>query len=331
MDESGRGLSKDNEIRREISHPTGMNRESSMILENCRLCARLCGVNRMKNRAGRCGQTEELVVARAALHMWEEPCISGREGSGTVFFVGCPLGCVFCQNRDIAAGSVKSDAGKKISISRLADIFNELQEAKANNINLVTPTHYVPQIVEAVRLARAEGLHIPIVYNTGSVETPETVHLLEGTVDIFLPDLKFCGQDIAYRYAHMADYFDAAAKAIREMAEIAGEAAFDTRGMMTRGVIVRHMVLPGHTKDSKAILKYLWETYGDRIYVSIMNQYTPMPGIEREFPELGRRVTRREYDRVVDYALELGFTNAFVQEGPTAEESFIPAFDATGV
>ena len=217
MDESGRGLSKDNEIRREISHPTGMNRESSMILENCRLCARSCGVNRMKNRAGRCGQTEELVVARAALHMWEEPCISGREGSGTVFFVGCPLGCVFCQNRDIAAGSVKSGAGKKISISRLADIFNELQEAKANNINLVTPTHYVPQIVDAVRLARAEGLHIPIVYNTGSVETPETVHLLEGTVDIFLPDLKFCGQDIAYRYAHMADYFDAAAKAIRAL------------------------------------------------------------------------------------------------------------------
>ena len=409
-----------------------------MILENCRLCARSCGVNRMKNRAGRCGQTEELVVARAALHMWEEPCISGKEGSGAVFFVGCPLGCVFCQNREIARGRVARDEssraeneishrrgeqsaaevetsyrrdrqpieaeetshrkgelpaaageisyrkgelpaaevetsyrrdrqpieaeetshrngelsaaadeisrqrveqseavsdnpGKIITIDRLAEIFLELQGQKANNINLVTPTHYVPQIVEAVREARKKGLHIPIVYNTGSIETPETVHMLEDTVDIFLPDLKFCGRNIAGRYAHLPAYFNIATKAIGEMVRMRGEAAFDERGMMTRGVIVRHMVLPGHTKDSKEILRYLWENFGDRIYVSIMNQYTPMPGIEREFPELGRRVTRREYDRVVDYALELGFSNAFVQEGPTAEESFIPAFDGAGV
>ena len=318
-----------------------------MILENCRLCARSCGVNRMKNRAGRCGQTEELVVARAALHMWEEPCISGKEGSGAVFFVGCPLGCVFCQNREIARGRAARDEssraeneishrngelpGKIITIDRLAEIFLELQGQKANNINLVTPTHYVPQIVEAVREARKKGLHIPIVYNTGSIETPETVHLLEDTVDIFLPDLKFCGRDVAGRYAHLPAYFDIATKAIGEMVRMRGEAAFDERGMMTRGVIVRHMVLPGHTKDSKEILRYLWENFGDSIYVSIMNQYTPMPGIEQEFPELGRRVTRREYDRVVDYALELGFSNAFVQEGPTAEESFIPAFDGAGV
>ena len=338
----------------------------------------------MKNRAGRCGQTEELVVARAALHMWEEPCISGKEGSGAVFFVGCPLGCVFCQNREIARGRAARDEssravketvsdgtageishrngelpdvadeishrngelqaaageishreneqpGKIITIDRLADIFLELQGQKANNINLVTPTHYVPQIVEAVREARKMGLRIPIVYNTGSIETPETVHLLEDTVDIFLPDLKFCGRDVAGRYAHLPSYFDIAAKAIGEMVRMRGEAAFDEHGMMTRGVIVRHMVLPGHTKDSKEILRYLWENFGDSIYVSIMNQYTPMPGIEREFPELGRRVTRREYDRVVDYALELGFSNAFVQEGPTAEESFIPAFDGAGV
>ena len=365
----------------------------------------------MKNRAGRCGQTEELVVARAALHMWEEPCISGKEGSGAVFFVGCPLGCVFCQNREIARGRAARDEssravketvsdvaageichrrgeqsasagelshrkgelpaaddishrkgeltettdaishrkgelpdtadeishrkdeqpGKIITIDRLAEIFLELQGQKANNINLVTPTHYVPQIVEAVREARKMGLRIPIVYNTGSIETPETVHLLEDTVDIFLPDLKFCGRNVAGRYAHLPAYFDIATKAIGEMVRMRGEAAFDEHGMMTRGVIVRHMVLPGHTKDSKEILRYLWENFGDRIYVSIMNQYTPMPGIEREFPELGRRVTRREYDRVVDYALELGFSNAFVQEGPTAEESFIPAFDGVGV
>ena len=322
----------------------------------------------MKNRAGRCGQTEELVVARAALHMWEEPCISGKEGSGAVFFVGCPLGCVFCQNREIARGraardessraekemshrngelsaaadeisrqrveqseAVSDNPGKIITIDRLAEIFLELQGQKANNINLVTPTHYVPQIVEAVREARKKGLRIPIVYNTGSIETPETVHLLEETVDIFLPDLKFCGRDVAGRYAHLPAYFDIATKAIGEMVRMWGEAAFDERGMMTRGVIVRHMVLPGHTKDSKEILRYLWENFGDSIYVSIMNQYTPMPGIEQEFPELGRRVTRREYDRVVDYALELGFSNAFVQEGQTAEESFIPAFDGAGV
>lgn len=287
----------------------------------------------MKNRAGRCGQTEELVVARAALHMWEEPCISGKEGSGAVFFVGCPLGCVFCQNREIARGRAERDEqpGKSITVDRLAEIFLELQGQKTNNINLVTPTHYVPQIVEAVREARKKGLHIPIVYNTGSIETPETVHMLEDTVDIFLPDLKFCGRNIAGRYAHLPAYFDIATKAIGEMVRMRGEAAFDERGMMTRGVIVRHMVLPGHTKDSKEILRYLWENFGDSIYVSIMNQYTPMPGIEREFPELGRRVTRREYDRVVDYALELGFSNAFVQEGPTAEESFIPAFDGAGV
>ena len=264
-----------------------------------------------------------------------------------MFFVGCPLGCVFCQNRVIARGRAARDEssraeneishrngelpGKIITIDRLAEIFLELQGQKANNINLVTPTHYVPQIVEAVREARKKGLRIPIVYNTGSIETPETVHLLEDTVDIFLPDLKFCGRDVAGRYAHLPAYFDIATKAIGEMVRMRGKAAFDERGMMTRGVIVRHMVLPGHTKDSKEILRYLWENFGDSIYVSIMNQYTPMPGIEQEFPELGRRVTRREYDRVVDYALELGFSNAFVQEGQTAEESFIPAFDGAGV
>ena len=292
-----------------------------------------------------------------------------------MFFVGCPLGCVFCQNREIARGRAARDEssraeneishrrgglpaaageishrrgelsdtadeiihqrvvqpGKIISVDRLAEIFLELQGQKANNINLVTPTHYVPQIVEAVREARKKGLHIPIVYNTGSIETPETVHMLEDTVDIFLPDLKFCGRDVAGRYAHLPAYFNIATKAIGEMVRMRGEAAFDERGMMTRGIIVRHMVLPGHTKDSKEILRYLWENFGDSIYVSIMNQYTPMPGIEQEFPELGRRVTRREYDRVVDYALELGFSNAFVQEGPTAEESFIPAFDGAGV
>lgn len=305
--------------------------------------------------------TERVYAARAALHMWEEPCISGKEGSGTVFFTGCPLGCVFCQNRKIALGrrqtsqrdmtsalgvrvsddSVSEAAenigsrdetiGVPVTEEQLAETFLDLERQHANNINLVTPTHFVPQIILAVRIARERGLTVPIVYNTGSYETEETVRSLEGTVDIFLPDLKFMDPDISDRYAKAPDYFEVAKKAICGMVEIAGQPAFDDRGMMKRGVIVRHMVLPGHTKDSKRILSFLHETYGEKIYVSIMNQYTPMPGIGDEFPELARRVTKREYERVVDYAIRLGMENVFIQEGPTAAESFIPDFDGTGL
>ena len=300
--------------------------------------------------------TERVYAARAALHMWEEPCISGKEGSGTVFFNGCPLGCVFCQNREIAlgrrrvsqrltapaSGDLAFEASEKIGSSdeaigvpvteeQLAETFLDLERQHANNINLVTPTHFVPQIIRAVRIARERGLTVPIVYNTGSYETEETVSSLKGTVDIFLPDLKFMDPVISDRYAKAPDYFEVAERAIRGMVEIAGQPAFDDRGMMKRGVIVRHMVLPGHTKDSKRIISYLHETYGEKIYVSIMNQYTPMPGIGDEFPELARRVTRREYGRVVDHAIEIGMKNVFIQEGPTAEESFIPDFDGTGL
>ncbi len=290
--------------------------------------------------------TERVHAARAALHMWEEPCISGKEGSGTVFFTGCPLGCVFCQNREIALGrrrvSQRTTApemigsrdeaiGVPLTEEQLAETFLDLERQHANNINLVTPTHFVPQIIRAVRIARERGLTVPIVYNTGSYETEETVSSLKGTMDIFLPDLKFMDPDISSRYAKAPDYFETAERAIRGMVEIAGQPAFDDRGMMKRGVIVRHMVLPGHTKDSKRIISYLHETYGEKIYVSIMNQYTPMPGIGEEFPELARRVTKREYGRVVDYAIELGMENVFIQEGPTAAESFIPDFDGTGL
>jgi len=271
--------------------------------------------------------TDEVRVARAALHMWEEPCISGKEGSGAVFFAGCPLRCVFCQNREIALGKT----GKAVSIERLAEIFLQLQEKNANNINLVTPTHFVPPIIEAAALARRQGLAIPIVYNTGSYETEETVESLRGTVDIFLPDLKFCDPEIAGRYANAPDYFERAAAAIDRMMKITGPPVFDERGIMTRGTLVRHMVMPGATKDSMRILSYLAETYGKDIYVSIMSQYTPMPGIEKRYPELGRRITRREYEKVVDYALNLGLMNAYIQERETAKESFIPAFDDTGV
>ena len=300
-------------------------------MEQCRLCGRHGGINRTI-RAGRCGMTNRVYAARAALHMWEEPCISGKEGSGTVFFVGCPLGCVFCQNREIALGRRHGDViGIPVTEVQLADTFLALEAQGANNINLVTPTHFVPQIICAVRMARERGLTVPVLYNTGSYETEETVRSLRGTVDIFLPDLKFMDPDISGRYAKAPDYFEVAEKAIRGMVEIAGEPVFDDRGMMKSGVIVRHMVLPGHTRDSKRIIRYLHETYGEKIYVSIMNQYTPMPGIGDEFPELARRVTKREYERVINYAIDLGMENVFIQEGPTAEESFIPDFDGTGI
>lgn len=296
-------------------------------MEACRLCARSCGALRNAQQPGYCGMTAEIRAGRAALHMWEEPCISGKEGSGAVFFTGCPLRCVFCQNRSIALGR----EGVPVTVERLSEIFLELSAQGANNINLVTPTHYVPQIIEAVRRARAGGLSIPVLYNTGSYETRETIRSLAGTVDLFLPDLKYFEPETGARYSRASDYFAVATAAIEEMVAITGAPRFDDRGMMQRGTIVRHMVLPGHVREAKEILRYLHETYGNDIYVSIMNQYTPMEGIGVHFPELARRVTRREYGRVVDYALSIGMENAYIQEGPTAEESFIPSFRGEGV
>lgn len=297
------------------------------LLSNCILCPRKCGVNRISGQTGYCGMSAELVVARAALHMWEEPCISGATGSGTVFFGGCNLKCVFCQNHTIALG----DCGKQITIPRLADIFLELQTKGAANINLVTPTHYIPQIREALLLSKEQGLHLPIVYNTGSYESPKALQLLEGLIDIYLPDLKYYSAELSAKYSHATDYFEKATLAIAEMYRQVGPPVFhETTGMMKRGMIVRHLVLPGQTKDSKKVLRYLYETYGDNIYISIMNQYTPLPHVA-QIPELNRRVTAEEYDKVVNFALQIGIENAFIQEGETAEESFIPPFNMEGV
>ena len=298
----------------------------------CNLCPRNCLVDRENGKTGYCGQTDKIYVARAALHMWEEPCISGKEGSGTVFFCGCPLRCVFCQNHIIALGKEKSGEkiGKEIDIFRLKEIFLELQEKRANNINLVTGTHYIPQIAEALRMAKKEGLIIPIVYNTSGYEKVESIRLLEGLVDVYLPDMKYVSKELSKEYSNAADYFEVASKALEEMVRQAGEPVFDTRGYIRKGVIVRHLVLPGSTKDSKAVLEYLWNTYGDRIYISIMNQYTPMEQIKNH-PLLSRKVTKREYQKVIDYALSLGWENGFIQEGETAKESFIPNFYGEGV
>jgi putative pyruvate formate lyase activating enzyme len=296
------------------------------VLKDCTLCPRNCHVDRTSGKTGYCKATDELVVARAALHMWEEPCISGEEGSGAVFFSGCAVGCVYCQNHNIAKGL----AGKKITIARLADIFLELQEKGANNINLVTPSHYVPQIGEALDKAREKGLHLPIVYNCSGYEKKETLKLLENYVDIYLPDFKYKDSVPAKRYSNCPEYFPYACEALKEMVRQAGNPEFDERGIMKKGVIVRHLMLPGYLEDSKQIIHYLYKTYGDHIYISIMNQYTPLQYVEK-YPEINRKVTEKEYNELVDYAIELGVENGFIQEGETASESFIPEFNEEGV
>ncbi|MGN1147354.1 MAG: radical SAM protein [Lachnospiraceae bacterium] len=293
----------------------------------CRLCPRECNVDRINGEKGYCGESAHLRVARAALHMWEEPCISGETGSGTVFFTGCPLRCVFCQNSTIADGSV----GKAITSERLAEIFLELQEKRACNINLVTPTHFVPQIIPAIKKAKAEGLSIPIVYNTGSYEKVETLRLLDGLVDIYLPDLKYASSRLAARYSNASDYFETACAAIAEMFRQTGTPVIDeATGLMKRGVIVRHLLLPRHLADSKKVMEYLYQTYHNDIFISIMSQYTPMRTFS-DMPELNRRVSHKEYNALIDYCISLGIENGFIQEGEAASESFIPPFDCEGV
>lgn len=295
----------------------------------CDLCPRKCLTDRAKGEKGICGQTDKLKVARAALHFWEEPCISGEAGSGAVFFSGCPLHCVFCQNENIANGTV----GKEISVERLAEIFLELQEKGANNINLVTPGHFVPQITKALDQAKQEGLKLPIVYNTSSYETVETIKRLEGYVDIYLPDFKYMSSALSRKYSHAPDYAKVAKEAIAEMVRQTKEAQFvdgDEDNLILKGTIVRHLMLPGCMEDSKRIIKYLHETYGNTIYISIMNQFTPLSNLEK-YPELNRKINAEEYDALVDYAIDIGIENGFIQEGDTAEESFIPAFDCEGV
>lgn len=297
------------------------------VLSRCTLCPRACGANRLAGESGACGAVGEAAkVARAALHYWEEPCISGSEGSGAVFFSYCPLKCVYCQNRAISRGG----AGKEITIARLAEIFLELQGKKAHNINLVTPTHYVPQIAEALRAARKSGLSIPVVCNCGGYEKPETLRMLEGLVDVYLPDFKYLSPEAAGKYSAAPDYPERAKEALAEMVRQAGEPAFDVHGMMQKGVIVRHLLLPGLLEDSKAIVRYLYETYGDRIYLSLMNQFTPLENVA-DWPELNRTISMEEYDEVINFAVDLGVENGFIQEGGTADESFIPAFSCEGV
>lgn len=337
---------------------------SSLYKENesykdCVLCPRECHVNRMQGAKGVCAMDATIRVARAALHYWEEPCISGTNGSGAVFFSGCAMHCVFCQNEPIAQG----ESGIAISRERLAEIFLELQEQKANNINLVTPGQYVPDIIVAVEEARRQGLHIPIVYNTSAYEKVDTLKMLEGIVDIYLPDFKYMDMQTAGKYSHAPDYPSVAKDAIAEMVrqqphpefmwetleqgaaksieegekENTGKIVTDTKArrseptedeegaIMRRGVIVRQLLLPGKVKEAQKIVTYLHEHYGNQIYLSMMSQYTPLPHADR-FPELARRVSKREYNDYIDEAIRIGVEQAFIQEGDVAEESFIPDF-----
>lgn len=294
--------------------------------EDCLLCPRKCGINRSTGQTGVCGVSSEIKVARAALHYWEEPCISGKRGSGAVFFSGCSLHCVFCQNREISDGK----EGKVISKERLSDIFMELAGKGANNINLVTPGQYIPDIVWAVNDAKSRGMKLPIIYNTSGYENVTELKLLEGIVDVYLPDFKYMDSTLSARYSRAKDYPSVAKQALSEMVRQQPDVVIDNAtGLIQKGVIVRQLLLPGHVNDAKAVLKYLYDTYHDHVYISMMSQFTPIA--LKDYPEINRTVTRREYERLVDYALEIGITNAFIQEGDVAKDSFIPAFDCEGV
>lgn len=298
------------------------------LLENCRLCPRECAVNRLAGARGVCGMGAEITAARAALHFWEEPCISGTRGSGTVFFSGCSLHCSFCQNEPISCGR----AGKIISIERLCEIFFELKAQGAHNINLVTPTHFIPQITSALRMAKDKGLDLPIVCNCGGYENVEALRSWDGLIDIYLPDLKFYAETLSKTMCGAPDYFEKASLALLEMFRQTGEAQFDEDGLIQKGMIVRHLMLPGHLFDTRRLLSYLCDTYGNKIYISLMNQYTPPAKSGAEESTAPDHPLREDhYEAMVQYLQELGQENAYIQESGTDSESFIPPFDLTGI
>lgn len=296
---------------------------------SCMLCPRACRVDRSEGNIGYCGETDIVRLSRAALYFYEEPCLTGKRGVGNIFFSGCSLRCVYCQNREIALGN----HGKEITFERLVEIFRELQEKGAENMGLVTATHFVPTVVKAVEEYRdeceKEGIRpLKFIYNSSGYESIDTLEMLAGLIDIYLPDFKYMSPDRAKKYSNAYDYPEVAKAALAEMYRQVGGTIFTGDGMLSRGIVVRHLVLPLGTHDSMDVIKYLHDTYGDDIMISIMSQYTPLEGVGEKYPELGRRITRREYDRVVDFALSMGVTNAYIQERKVAEASFIPDFDS---
>lgn len=295
-------------------------------LAHCELCPRRCGVNRLAGERGFCGAGELVRVALVSLHPWEEPCLVGKNGAGTVFFSHCSLRCVFCQNAAISS----EGEGIAVTPARLADIFLEQQARGAATLDLVTPTHYAPQIAAALLAAREQGFSLPVVWNSGGYDTVELVAGLAGLVDVYLPDLKYGDEASARRYSSAPDYFAAAAAAIEAMAAQTGAPQPGADGVLRRGVLVRHLVLPGRRHESMRLLDWLWERFGDGVWLSLMNQYTPLYRAA-EFPEINRRLMTFEYQSVVEHALDLGITHCYVQEGKTASAKFVPVFDGRGV
>lgn len=294
----------------------------------CELCPRRCGVDRSE-KAGFCGMGERIIAARAGLHFWEEPCISGESGSGAVFFSGCVMRCKFCQNNEIS----RERKGKEISVERLAEIFLELEEQGALNINLVNPTHFVPQIISSLELARKQGLRVPIVYNSGGYERVETLKMLEGLVDIYLPDVKYFDDELAVKLSSAQNYFETAMSAVSEMIRQTGKPVFDESGeIMKKGTIVRHLVLPNCYKDSVEVIKRVGERFGGEILFSLMSQYTPFGEVKTnpEFKKMNRRITTFEYQKALDTVLEAGL-QGFMQEKSSAKEEYTPSFDFTGI
>ena len=295
------------------------------LYKKCNLCPRKCLIDRSKT-LGYCKASDKVKVARSALHYFEEPSISGTNGSGTIFFSNCNLKCCYCQNKEISTDGFV----KEVSIERLAMMMLELEERGANNINLVTPTHYVPSIIEAIKIAKSKGLSIPIVYNTSGYESVETLKLLDGYIDIYLTDFKYFDDKLGKDLSKCPNYFEVASKALDEMYRQTGKNKFNDNGLMTKGIIVRCLVLPTKSDDTKKIINYLYKKYQDNIYLSIMNQYTPVNYI-KEYPFLNKTVSEDEYNDIIDYAIDLGIKNAYMQEGGTCSESFIPSFDLEGV
>ncbi|WHE06561.1 radical SAM protein [Thermoanaerobacterium thermosaccharolyticum] len=296
-----------------------------MISQKCNICPRNCNVDR-STKKGFCGMSNDIKVAKAYLHEWEEPCISGTRGSGTVFFTGCNLKCVFCQNYKISQGNF----GIGVSTEKLADIFMNLEKSGAHNINLVTPTIFIPKIKEAIIIARNNGLSIPIVYNSNAYENVESLKTLDGLIDIYLPDLKYYNDETAIKYSNAPHYFEFATKAILEMYRQVGNPVFDNDGIMKRGIIIRHLILPGKLDETKKILKWIKDNLSNEVYVSLMGQYIPYYNANK-YQELNRRISNREYEEAIEYFFEIGLENGFVQDDESASESFIPDFDLEGI
>lgn len=294
------------------------------MLESCTLCPRECHVNRYKH-AGLCGANANIKLAHYSLHEWEEPIVSGTKGSGTLFFSHCNLKCIFCQNKDISTNGY----GKEITKDRLKDIMLELQSKGAHNINLVTPTHYVPQLIDIIKPIKEKELTIPIVYNTSSYENIDTIKMLNGIVDVYLADLKYYDDSLGEKYSNCKNYFKYASKAIDEMYKQVGNPEIED-DLIKKGLIVRILILPGEIEDAKKIIKYLYDKYENNIFISLMNQYTPINYIE-EYSNLNRKLTDTEYDEIINYACDLGITNAFMQVGETSSKSFIPKFNCDNI